>query len=433
MNHRTFLVTGLTLVMFGLGGNSWVSAQQSGLPRSEKAPLSIKESLRVLGSRHIDSSERYPVLMKLVAREKAFHDVKPVIVSSLEDKNADIRSAAVAALPAFTPNDKSLLPMVERLIADKDSGVRLDASYTAWIMGRSKKAVHEATALLDNPDKTIRAYAALLIEDMGESAVSAAPKLADRLSEPDEMVVLCVGKALDKMGCAALEPLLEKTHSPSARVRSLAIACVGDMKSADPRITKAILHAMNDTDWDVRDSAVEAVGKSQILEPLVTEKLIILLNDPEDMVCEATAKALAEFGVNKAIPALEEAMTDRRVLSDREAIAYSLGELRAVEAIPTLDKVMQEERTMQEQDSARGPSVREAIVSALGHMGPAAIPALERAKNDPEKSVREVAAESLQRIVSEIKESNSTPSPSTRGCERHRLRGCRSCCIQCAG
>ena len=292
--------------------------------------------------------------------------------------------------------------MVEKLIDDKDLHVRLAACETAWTIGRSEKAVRAASALLDNPAETVRFYSASLIADMGEGAASAAPQLVDRLSEPNETILICVGKALDNMGRAALEPLLKKTNDPSARVRELAISYLGSMKVADHRITKVVLAAMDDADWGVRDSAVGAVEELKIREPLVTQKLVAILDDPEDMVCEAAVKALATIGAKEAIPSLEKALQARDMPSTQETIIFCLGKLKAVSAIPILEKMLQK-AAAQNGDVATDSSVRKAIVTALGHMGPAAIPALERAKSDPNEYVRKAAAESLQRIVSEEK------------------------------
>lgn len=456
MNCLPYVARVLLPILFILveGGNVLAADSQKADSLPGAIPPEIEKSLRLAADENRDLSDRMPVALKeLIERDKSHHDVLAALVAAMKDKDARIRCASVYVVGFLAPKQKTLLPVVERLIDDKDLRVRLAACESAWTIGRSEKAVRAASALLDNPADNVRFYAASLIADMGEGAVSAAPKLVDRLSEPNELIGLCVGKALDKMGRAALEPLLKKTNDPSAQVRQLAIAYLGSIKIADPRITGAILVAMDDTNWEVRHSAVMAVEDLQIRGPLVTEKLMARLNDPEAMICIAAAKTLAKMGVKKAVPSLEKAIVERHMSADREEIAWCLGKLRAVSAIPTLEKMLLQKTTVPSYSygydatskmysmTVEGTttkyetdrSVRVAIVTALGEMGPAAIPALERARNDPEQSVREAAAESLQRISSETKGGDSTSNSNIGECERHRLRKCRSRYMRCAG
>jgi HEAT repeat protein len=388
MNHLTLLARGLLFFVLIVGTDLLATAaEEANTSNTDNGVPNLEDMLQRIGSHDKNLSERYPVFLELVAREKACHDVLPVLVRSLESKDSNIRCAAVNAIGYVAPKGKDILPTVEQLIDDKDCWVRLGASESAWIIGRSEKAVRETASLLNNPDRSIRAYAALLITDMGEGAASVASKLVDRLSEPDEIVGLCIIQAIEKMGDATINPLLEKTQNSDAHTHALAILCLGDMKISDQRITKAILVAMDDTEPEVRLAAIAAVSDAQIRKPLMTKKLVTLLNDPEDSICESAAYTIAKFGVNKAIPALE------RILKDR-------------------------------------CKVREAIVTALGQMGTAAIPTLERAKDDPDYSVRDAAFDSLQRIQSEIKKSNSTRNHNIRSCKRHK---CRFRCIRCVG
>jgi HEAT repeat protein len=372
--------------------------------------------------------DRRRLLTELVEREKAFHDVKRVVAAGLKDREpavragaviafavmapkdaapalavalhdpeAAVRAAAVGALNALAPKDAGrFLPAVEGLMDDRDAFVRIVASRSGWALGRSKKAIRAATALLDNPDKSVRAYSAELIGDMGESAASAAPKLVDRLCEPDEAVSLFVGEAVVRLGRPVVEPLLKRARDSRAHIRALAIAFLAEPKVADVRARQAVIAALKDGDPEVRWVAVAAARDLKIRGPAATDGLIALLSDRDEMVCEAAAKALAETRERKAVPALERAMSDRRDLSIREAVAYALGELHATEAIPTLEKVMDDDRAAQPQDQSSG--TREAIVRALGKMGPAAIPALRRAARDPDHFVRDAAARSLRLI-----------------------------------
>lgn len=128
---------------------------------------------------------------------------------------------------------------------------------------------------------------------------------------------------------------------------------------------------------DQRSTAQERTELARLLERLSAE---------DENVREHAATALGRLGDARAVPSLISALSTDPDASVREHVATALGRLRDGRAVDPLVE------SMRSDPSAR---VREHVASALG-----ALAALERARRDPDESVRQQAAEALRKIRS---------------------------------
>ena len=237
------------------------------------------------------------------------------------------------------------------------------------------------------------------------------------------------GEALSLIGPGATGALLDALENPDPSVRMYAADALGGVSPTTPAVVRALIRRVRDPDHAVHNRAVQALGRigpaaapsvPALLDALerrgdwptatlvqalgnigpaaiaaVPTLIELLVEDPYSVT--VVARALGELGggarlaVPQLLSALARAMANPRGRStasyDRDVIVESLarigepavGPLRA--ALTDLD-----------------PAVREASSDALGRMGAAALDArsdLEDRLDDPSPLVRAAAAEAL--------------------------------------
>ncbi|MCC6420184.1 MAG: HEAT repeat domain-containing protein [Gemmataceae bacterium] len=131
----------------------------------------------------------------------------PILIVTLEDKEPKVRAFAAAALGKL-PANKAGAARLEKLLADPDEGVRLNAARALWRQAdpqQREKLLDLMAAGLGNERPSIRKQAAVVIGDLGESAKAAVPGLLGVLRDPDFSVRRAAAAALRRIDPAAAD------------------------------------------------------------------------------------------------------------------------------------------------------------------------------------------------------------------------------------
>lgn len=339
-----------------------------------------------------------------------------VLVEALSVKSELVKSGAAAALGLI--RDPTTVPALVRLLSDESKQVRLSA----------------ITALGNIP-----------------SSRSIGP-LIDRLDDCDARVRTAAVDALERIGRAAVIPLIEALAHAHTEVRAAEILrALG--RFADDRALLPILNHLGHTYMAVRGAAVDAVvGYGERAVPHLTEMLALNRVPVEPLIEDAlanpqkrnrlrTIRAIGELKDSRAVSSLKEIAQepDREIRGaaeealrkiggatwGRASAAKALGFIGSAEAVPALIKQLSDPNATVRLRVVRALSaigdvraskplaklltvevdheVRREIVAALGTRGlasSAAVDACVRALSDESRDVRSSAARSLGRLAS---------------------------------
>ncbi|MFV2006617.1 MAG: HEAT repeat domain-containing protein [Longimicrobiales bacterium] len=296
--------------------------------------------------------------------------VRVRIVARIVSDEYPVRRAALAELRRMTPRRRRMLtaPLV-RLLADPT--VRRDAAGEALsLIGPG--ATGALLDALEDPDPSVRMYAADALGGVWPASPSVVRALIRRVRDPDRAVQGRAIQALGRIGPAA---------APSVPALLDALERRGDRPTA---------------------TLVQALGKIGPSAMAAVPTLIEVLEDDPSSVA-VVAQALGEFGdgARLAVPQLLSALA-RAVANPRNPSTASQARDVIVESLARIGQ------------SAAGPlraaltdldpAVREASSEALGRMGVEALDAqtdLQDRLGDPTPSVRAAAAEALGSLGSQ--------------------------------
>jgi HEAT repeat protein len=262
---------------------------------------------------------------------------------------------------------------------------------------KKKDSLPEGLKALQHPEAKVRYRAAQTLADLGPLAKFATPELRDALKDKNALVRVKAAEALwkiDKTPSAILLPvLLEAMTSPDAGVRAAAppvIALLGaKAKPALPALSKAL----KDKELDVKLSAVIALGDLGPVARGTADELLALTADKDFFLLEPfVGSALANLG-ESVVPALTKALTDKSA-ERRRVSASALGTMGpgAVPAVGALAEALAHD----------DPALRQLAARALGKIGPeagAALPTLEKRLSDKVVAVRIESALATWRIT----------------------------------
>lgn len=236
-----------------------------------------------------------------------------------------------------------------------------------------------------------------------------------RDSNPDvrRRAALALGETSSRLTDAAhagergrvLNGLLTTLNDPDPFVRKAAATSVlmfprdavtAEQASAAP----ALAAALADTERSVRKVAAGSLATLGANAAEAVPALTAALKDEDDFVREQAAGTLGKIGppAKTAVPSLIHALNNDEVSYVREHAAKALGLIGGDAIGPRLPEAVQ---ALIGGLKAPERGVRKDSARALGQLGPAAraaSAALREAAKDKEKDVRELAAESLQRL-----------------------------------
>ncbi|MEQ8787232.1 MAG: HEAT repeat domain-containing protein [Pirellulaceae bacterium] len=375
------------------------------------------EAVLTLGALGSASKSAVAELATILADEKEELQLRIQVVRTLER----IGESAVAAVPAFvsvkkeifraartgqlTDQESELLYNVDRLLKEislhslvallKDelpAKRRAAAEALQWANPQEARE-HVATFVtaLQDKDPGVRSMVAHVLGRIGPEVEEAVPALEPLLNDEDEDVVRAAGDALQRMGPAAVAPLLEGLTNENSLTRAVSARVLGGLKSVPKEVIAALMRSLEDPDESVQKAtitslsevggpalpALQAAIKSNKLDwsararealswsQAAVWQLAELTTDPDERVRQATVEALGR--VDQGYDAFESAKVLRGLLSDEKASVKmatirSLGNLGAVAhtAIPPLEALLKSE----------DPAVVREVRWALGEIDP---------------------------------------------------------------
>jgi HEAT repeat protein len=310
-----------------------------------------------------------------------------LLLVALKDEDRGVRETAAKGLGEIKDNRA-----VEALVAalsDSDIRVRYEARLSLGKIG--SPAVKSLLTALTHKDVHVRQGA---VEALGyiadPQAVKPLVSILGDLKLQDEPV-----KALIRMGSAAVEQLAAALEDSDDNVRWRAVEAL--TKIGDSRVTRRLVGALNDRNWELRAEAAKAL-RSLGWEPVDEAQRALYdvicfissatqLGAPLDYLVPRIFKSQRKMN-REALGVLVDAMNgeDSRV---RRAAAYALGEIRDASSVGPLVATFKG-------DTDR--DVQWVAVQSLVKLGSIAIVPLEDAKKDTDLEVQRLAEWALRKI-----------------------------------
>ncbi|GBC98349.1 hypothetical protein HRbin17_00851 [bacterium HR17] len=192
------------------------------------------------------------------------------------------RWGALAALGET--GDPRVAPVLLRALRDQSPDVRAVAAAALGKL-RYRQAAPQLVRALGDPNERVQAHAEWALERLGDDALPALQKGAERSSLRWRIFRL-MGRLKTRR---AVSTLLEGLKDPNPRVRAMAAWALGEI--GDRRAIAALQAALSDNSADVRREAALALGKLKATDAqsLLAERLRI---DPDERVRAALQLAL---------------------------------------------------------------------------------------------------------------------------------------------
>lgn len=296
------------------------------------------------------------------------------IVSSLSDRDASVRLAAVKSLASMR-DDQALSALVSAL-KDPESAVR-EAAVGAIKAFCDSRTIPYLRPLLKDPDSGVRAAAARTMLAIGWTP-------ADEREAARVLVAQGEFKQAARHGEAAFEAFVDVLRDHSHLSRRNAIEALALL--TDSRVPGVLRDCLTDPDTQVRVAAAEELAKHP--GPETTEALAMALGDSEPLLRAAAAASLGRLGEKAAVPHVIEVLQDMH-WSVRKAAVDTLGQLADVRAAAPVAGRLKDADT----------DVREAAVIALGRIGDQrAVEWLVTSLADSASTVRHAAASVLNSL-----------------------------------
>jgi HEAT repeat protein len=258
----------------------------------------------------------------------------PALLGALTGQYFTVRSRAALALGNI--GDASVIPALLPLLKDNDGEVRM-AACVAIAKFRDPSTFDDITnVLLDDPLIEARQSAA---RALGETRHPAAiPFLMEALRDSSwwferEQAASDLLTAIENMGAAVIEPLIEALGDKEGTVRKYAAIMLGRM--GDPRAIEELGMTLYDLHNEVGRAAAEALAKFGA--PAV-DIFIEALNHPEAEIRENLVASLSKIQDVRVFPILLEMLRDP-VRDVKLQALQALSELRDQRAIPALREI----------------------------------------------------------------------------------------------
>jgi HEAT repeat protein len=266
----------------------------------------------------------------------------PALVEALKDRYFEVRSQAVLALGNI--GDARAIPLIKPFLQDEEAEVRSAACIALTKFHEPSVFDEIANVMLDDPIIEVRHSAAMALGNTKHLA--AIPFLMEALRdsswwfERDEAAADLL-TAIEKMGPAVVDPLIEALGDKEGTVRRYAavtLGRIGDLRAIEElgmtlydlhnEVRKAagealakfgapavdiFIEALKHPEAEVRENAVVAMGK--VRDPRVGLVLIEMLHDPVRDVRRQAMITLGELRDQRALPDLQEIVSNR---ADRE-------------------------------------------------------------------------------------------------------------------
>ena len=258
----------------------------------------------------------------------------PALLDALKGEYFTVRSRSALALAEM--GDAGVIPHLLPLLKDTEDEVRI-AACVALGKFRAPSTFDDITnILLDDPKIEVRQSAA---RSLGETRHPAAiPFLMEALRDSfwwyeREQSANDLLAAIEKMGAAVVDPLIEALSDKEGTVRrfaALLLGRLGDARAIEP---------LGMTLYDLHDEiARTAAGSLANFGAAAVDVLLESLNHAETGIRENAVFALGRIQDTRVFPALIESLRDSQRSVQAQAIK-SLGELRDPRGITSLQEI----------------------------------------------------------------------------------------------
>ena len=258
----------------------------------------------------------------------------PALLEALKGEYFTVRSRAAVALANM--DDPRVIPYLLPLLKDKEDEVRNAACFSIAKFRDPATFDEIANVLLDDPKIEVRQVAARALGDTTHTA--ALPYLMEALRDSAwwferEQSIGDLLAAIEKMGPAAVEPLIEALGDKEATVRKYAAITLGRLD--DSSVMEELGMALYDLHNEVGKAAAESLVRfgSQAVDIFVEA-----LRHPEASVRENVVRALSRIKDARVVNLLIEALRDPDRGVQKQALS-ALGELRDPRSLPTLQSI----------------------------------------------------------------------------------------------
>lgn len=303
-----------------------------------RIPAATSTLVKLLGSAHPIIRGR---IAEVFAINKDRHAV-PALLDAAQGEYFTVRSRAALALGKI--GEAKAIPHLLNLLKDSEDEVRIAACLALGMFGEPTTFDEITNVLLDDPKIDVRQAAARALGNTQHPA--ALPYLMEALHDSfwwyeREYAVGDLLQAIEKMGKAAVDPLIESLRDREGTVRKFAAILLG--KIGDARAIEPLGMALYDMHHDVGKASAESlarfgassfqvltealshpemwirihamIGLSRMKDARVAPVLIQMLNDPEREVRKQSLRCLGELKDPRAASVLQQVMANR---SDRE-------------------------------------------------------------------------------------------------------------------
>ena len=287
----------------------------------------------------------HPIIRGRVAEIFAINkdrNALPALLEALQGEYFTVRSRAAVALGKIG-DPKAIQPLLFSL-KDNEDEVRIAACLALGYFKDPSTFDDITNVLLDDPKIEVRQAAARALGNTGHPA--ALPYLMEALHDSywwhdREYAASDLLLAIEKMGIAAVNPLIEALQDKEGTVRKFAAILLG--KLGDPRAIEPLGMALYDLHHEVGKVSAESLARfggsavdvlvealshpemwirihsiaalSMIKDGRVTPILLDMLNDPEREVKKQVIASLGNLKDPRALSSLQEIVSNR---SDRE-------------------------------------------------------------------------------------------------------------------
>jgi HEAT repeat protein len=258
----------------------------------------------------------------------------PALLEALQGEYFTVRSRAALALGKIG-EPKAIQPLLQAL-KDKEDEVRIAACLALGYFKDPSTFDDITNVLLDDPKIEVRQAAARALGNTGHP--DALPYLMEALHDSfwwyeREYAATDLLSAIEKMGIAAVKPLIEALQDKEGTVRKFAAILLGRL--GDPRAIEPLGMALYDLHHEV--GKVSAESLTRFGAPAV-DVLIEALSHPEMWIRIHSIEALSKIKDGRVTPILLEMLNDpeREV---RKQVILAVGNLKDSRALPALQEI----------------------------------------------------------------------------------------------
>lgn len=273
----------------------------------------------------LEQEENLKVALRLSDALLSFSDARviPVLMAALAYDDAEIRARAAEILVTF-PHIEAIEPLLE-LLKEGEQSARAAAAYVLGKIGGLNP--EPLRAALQDPVRAVRSGVAKALGELGTAAgESAWQDLVTCLDDEDHRVRIRAAQALGKLQATAAIPHLEKClltdSARRVRWRAAEALYILDAKA----VASTLVASLDDTYSSVRLVCMRALSEWKIASavPAIAEAL----QDPIRRVRCGAARALGELGDYRALAPLRDALWQDEEESVRLDCTRALGQLR---------------------------------------------------------------------------------------------------------